>query len=581
MLLPCAASAEARPVLTIGDLDTRSGNHYEEYMGMWKYLADLVGVEIRYIYMSEEEYAAGLANGDLPDLVATQNDLSVILENGVALDLDPYLEEYVPNLLQGDARLTYEVFKQVGGGNGFYFFPSRVGYNGVGYDNKMSIRGYVVRWDYYKELGYPPINNEEDYLNVLQQMHANHPYTEEGYPTYLYGTDRFSGYDVSFRAELSLNYWVAYKYQNNIFTNEVFDGYTDPAHSMWWATMKWQNKLYQAGKSDGSYDMEVFTQTKEQYDAKCRRGQYMGIYRTEEGEKLYQDKIKTDPDTLSGYSVVPTAATNYYSNVYQLLGNGSGYMWFVSANSRHKEEAMKLLNYMCDPDFVRELTLGRRGETWDYDADGVPRMTEYAQEQLYVYKSVSNDPENLFVQWGGWSRTPSNWPFLRDNSTHPDGYPVDFVTISREYSMAAMHHNISLDICEHYGVELPTDAFYNAGGLDFRNDCGEAISSCISGMSRDQLRVISDAEEILQDVQVSLVLAETDEEWEAIRDETIRDLVELGEPEVFQVYKKKWDDAAAIIVPLVMQVQVSNGVEPYTPEEYADHLGPVKEVQEP
>ena len=49
--------------------------------------------------MTEEEYAAGLASGDLPDIVATQNDLSVILENGVALDVDPYLEEYVPNFL--------------------------------------------------------------------------------------------------------------------------------------------------------------------------------------------------------------------------------------------------------------------------------------------------------------------------------------------------------------------------------------------------------------------------------------------------------------------------------------------------
>ena len=45
-------------------------------------------------------------------------------------------------------------------------------------------RGYVVRWDYYKELGYPPVNNEEDYLKVLRQMHENHPFTEDGYPTY-------------------------------------------------------------------------------------------------------------------------------------------------------------------------------------------------------------------------------------------------------------------------------------------------------------------------------------------------------------------------------------------------------------
>ena len=566
------ASSEKRVVLTIGDNDTRSGSRYNENLGLWQYLADLVGVEIRYVYMSDDDYDAGLSSGDLPDIVATSKNLSRILENGVALDADPYLKKYCPNLLKGDARKTYDVFKQLGNeGDGFYFFPSKIGYNGVGYDNESSARGYVVRWDYYKELGYPPINNEDDYLNVLLQMHEKHPFTEEGYPTYLYGTDNFSGYDTAFRAELSLDYWAPYKYQNNIFTNEVYDGYADPAHSMWWASMEWENKLYRAGKEDGSYDIELFTQTLEQFDAKVCRGQYLGIHASKGG--LYKNKVKTDPDTLAGYNTVPTSATNYYTNVYQLLGNGPGYMWFISANTPHKKEALKLLNYMYDPDFVRELTLGRRGETWDYDADGVPRMNEYGREQLDAYKAGSTDPENYFVKWGSFDKMPSNWPLLRDNSSHPDGYSVDFATITREYKAATMSNNISKDICEHYGVELPTEAFYEAGGMDFRNDCGEAISSCTSSLNREQLRILSEADAILQDIEVDLVLAETDEKWEAIRDRAIRELDELGEPQVFKAYQKMWNDAADVIVPMVRQMQIKNGVTPYTPEEYADHSG--------
>ena len=57
--------------------------------------------------------------------------------------------------------------------------------------------------------------------------------------------------------------------------------------------------------------------------------------------------------------------------------------------------------------------------------------------------------------------------------------------------------------------------------------------------------------------------------------------MELGEPEVFKVYRKKWNDAAEIIVPLVREVQVRNGVTPYTPEQYADHLGSEDSTQEP
>ena len=151
---PAAASesepAESRVVLTIGDNSTRSGPRYNENLGMWQYLADLVGVDIEYVFMTDEEYAAGLASGDLPDIVATNKNLSRVLENGVALNADPYLKEFCPNLLQGDAKLTYDVFKKLGNeGDGFYFFPAKIGYNGVGYDNETSTRGYVVRWDYY------------------------------------------------------------------------------------------------------------------------------------------------------------------------------------------------------------------------------------------------------------------------------------------------------------------------------------------------------------------------------------------------------------------------------------------------
>ena len=568
----CPAFAEERPVLTIGDVTDRTSKRVngENRFELWKYLEDLLGVEIRYVHLTADAYAEALASGNLPDIVSTDNNLSAILEYGVALNVEPYLAEYAPNFLIGPAGQTYDIYKQLlNDGKGFYFFPARIGYNNVGFSVGSAHRGYVVRWDYYKELGYPPVHSEDDYLNILKQMHANHPFTEDGYPTYLYGTEKPNGYETAFRTELSLDYWAAYQYQNNIFTNEIYDGYTDPAHSMWWTSMAWFNRLYQAGNEDGSFDMEIFTQTKEQYRLKRDRGQYLGLPAV--NTSLYNEKKKEDPDTLSGYCAVPTDVTNLYTNVYQILGNGSAYMWFISANSQHKEEALRLFNYMCDPDFLREVCLGRKGVTWDYDADGVPRMTEYGQRELDAYKIGTAASDNYFARWGSFNDLPNNWPILRDNILHPDGYPLDFITTSREYGVASLSNNIARDICEHYEVELPLDAHYKEGGLDFRNDCGEAISSRISSLNREQLHILASAEAVLDDVQADLILAETEEEWNALRDETIQKLIRLGEPEVFEAYRQKWDAAAAVIVPLVRQVQAANGIEPYTPEQYAGH----------
>ena len=75
-------------------------------------------------------------------------------------------------------------------------------------------------------------------------------------------------------------------------------------------------------------------------------------------------------------------------------------------------------------------------------------------------------------------------------------------------------------------------------------------------------------------------MAETDEQWNAIQDETVRRIIELGEPAVFEAYQRQWDAAAGIIVPLVQQAQIRNGITPYTPEDYAA-LGKGTEVTAP
>jgi len=124
-------------------------------------------------------------------------------------------------------------------------------------------------------------------------------------------------------------------------------------------------------------------------------------------------------------------------------------------------------------------------------------------------------------------------------------------------------------ICAHYGVELPTDAHYMLGARDFRNDCGESITASLSSLSRDQLQILKEADAIMESTWRDLCVAETEEEFNEIRDETIQRVIETGETEVFRAYQKMWNAAAAVIVPLSHEVQRSRGVEPYTPEEYA------------
>ena len=80
----CDASAEeGRPVLTIGDFNDRSSFYQEgeNQLGLLRYLEELLGVDIQYVHMYSSEYASALSSGQLPDIVATKNNLSTILES--------------------------------------------------------------------------------------------------------------------------------------------------------------------------------------------------------------------------------------------------------------------------------------------------------------------------------------------------------------------------------------------------------------------------------------------------------------------------------------------------------------------
>lgn len=568
MILPLlggvSALAEEPITLTIASTGDRTNVFDGEYQKwVFKHIEEDLNIKLKFIQLTSESYAAMLASGDLADIVLNA-DIDQIREAGLALNVEPYLEEYVPNALKGSAAPTFALFSELQtNGNGIFFLPCGIGYNGVGYANTFNNRGYTVRWDYYKELGCPKITNDDDYLQVLIQMQKNHPVTEDGYTTYLYGSSNFNGYDVAFHTDLSLDYWAKHRYQNNIFSNEVYDGYLDPDHSMAWAAIEWLNKVWRAGKDNGTFDEDLFTITTDEYKVKASRGQYMGLFQGR--SELLKESVKKDPDSISGYCNIPDAPSNYYTNVYMLMGNGSKYMGFIYKDSPNWEAALKLYNCMYDPDYMRIAWIGEQGVSWDYDENGVPQMTEFGIQQLKEYSKDSSNKENYFYRC---CNDPYSILGLRNNVSHPDGYPLDFYTVSREYAIANTTDNVAKDMCEWYGVELITDAFYAAGNFDFRNDCGEAISTVMNGLDSDQLRVLTSAQEVIESYRGAMITADTEEEFNMLLEHALEEIKDLGEADVFAVYKEQWDKVADLMRVQIFEAQSANGREPYTEEQY-------------
>ena len=108
--------------------------------------------------------------------------------------------------------------------------------------------------------------------------------------------------------------------------------------------------------------------------------------------------------------------------------------------------------------------------------------------------------------------------------------------------------------------------------MDFRNDCGEAISALMTGLDADQLRIIASAQDVLESHQAELWMAETEDEFNSIQKGMLEEIESYGEPEVFKAYQEQWDAVAKIMGPLVQEAQAINGREPYTEADYSSYI---------
>ena len=519
MLPAFGASAEERTVITMGG--KQNNDHFLEFDAYQKMQDDL-NITIEYTYYNDDSYSAMLASGDMPDLVLGRNNLDIVLDNNLALDLSPYLDQ-LPNLTNGLYADTLALSRSLWGGEngGVYILCPVIGQHCWNGGNYMTERGYSVCWEYYKEIGCPPINNDDEYIEVLLKMHENHPTADDGTPTSLFGvTSDFSemgGHRGAFRADIATNTWTGTLYQGSTYDNHLVNGFTDVEHSSYWADMEFYNKIYRTGL----WDMDCFTMTDDEFEAKMNNHQYMGVYEAWRSQDIYR--------------VVPSTGMTVYTNVLLPTGNAPGNFTFVSANTEHLEECLAYINYMYSEEFNRLIYSGVQGVDWDYDENGVPALTQKSIEDRAAGTEYWSSTGNGYgYRW--WYTNAYN-PAV----TASDGYPLD-LSYTHE-ALTASQGEIMKDFCEQYGVDFWYDAFTEMGITDFSHDIGEPLGGAISGdIPMDIKRIIETCNDILYTAMPGLIMAESDEEFAELRDEALTELAASDEEQAWAWYSDAWEE---------------------------------------
>ena len=335
-------------------------------------LKDKFNVELNIIPEQDGTYATRMEAGSLGDIVvwgANGDDYKNAVAKGMLLDWEQFDmgAKYAPYIME-NYKNALESNRSIGGDDKIHGFGFNVAFSTGSHSSFFYTWG--VRWDLYKELGYPEVNDLDDLVDLFAAMKEICPTDEIGNETYALSAwpdwdgnmvmyvkalgTAFYGYD-----ELGFGY---YNPDNGEFLSCLDDD------GVYMECLQFFNKLYRAGLLDPNSSSNTYDKMSE----KLKNGgtfwsifDYAGSLAFNTKEHLEQGKYM--------YSMVPNDATPI---VYGLGSTGGNRIWSIGNYTKYPELCLEILNWLATPEGSMTMWYGPQGLTWDYDENKGMYFTE-------------------------------------------------------------------------------------------------------------------------------------------------------------------------------------------------------------
>lgn len=500
-----------------------------------KAIEDKFNVELVLKNYDNETLNLDLAAGTLPDIVQINpQHVDNVLKGKFALALDPYLDTLASNIAELSVRNEMmRKFRSNGDGHLYFRTPQ----SGV----ELATNGsevnspYRVRWNLYKQLGMPQIENDDQYIDVLLKMRELYPQTEAGLPVYAEGIGNDMGIrGWIHRGNVKLGYQqiaTDYLYQQSAKTNDLISNvYNTSDETPFWDSMRYYNKLYR----NGLLDPDSFIMKREDVDAKVAKGQYL----SESG--VHANPELEDYDPLEGDVCVP-GYYGWYGCDFKL--GWADRLFFVNAKGPNIERALMVMDYLDSEEFARINFSGIQGVHWDY-VDGKPTL-------LPETIQAASDPEKM----AEWQKLEINfWRF--GCMVGRSGFTVlkdgGYASLWEDEDIYAQSLSpLYKDVAESYNVKYPGQAHLNKVAEDERyfnmSNLRSEIFACIPTPPSRISRIDKACEEAAINAIPSLVMAESDEEFAAARETLLSQLKDLNADESEAWWMAEWETAREFV----------------------------------
>lgn len=415
-------------------------------------------------------------------------------EDDILSDYGSYIKENMPYALQNNANLN----DSFGAGNVVYGFGHNVATDPE--DHEAFFYTMDVRWDLYKELGYPEVKTLDEFYDLMVKMKEICPTDEAGGETY--ATSLWPDWDgnmVMYVKAFATCYWGYDELGFGLYDVENGDfHYALEENGPYLQSLKFFNRLYQAGLLDPDSMTQTYNEMSEKVTV---GGTFFSIF-DYSGSALFN----TEEHLSAGkamYPVVPKDATPLCYGMNVLGGNR---IWTIGANTEYPELCMAIINYLSTPEGYMTYWYGPKDVCWYYDEEGNTCFTELG-EAAYKDRKGTNMP----AEWGGisfdegtfqannttWSKDASNpdsngetyncenWKSRRTDATYDilaDWRSVTGVYNTQEY-MDSVPHKVSL-----------ATSYSESDRSDDLKIIWEQVAKCIVAYSWQAIYAADDAE---------------------------------------------------------------------------------------
>lgn len=283
-------------------------------------------------------------------------------------DYGPYIHENMQDALNKNAKLS----ESVTGQPTVYGFGH--GVSGSTENHQSFFYTWDVRWDLYKQLGYPEINNMDDMLQLFIDMKEICPTDDNGNETYAVSLwPDWDGDMVMYVKAFATAYYGYDEHGVGLYdvaTGEYHDALETDGPYL--ESLKFFNELYRNNLLDPNSMSQTYDNMYEKVQA---GGVFFSIFNYS-GSLGYNSEEHLAQGKYMG-SLVPTEASPL---VYGMSTTGGNRIWAIGSNTAHPELCMEIINWLCTPEGVMVYNYGPQGLCWDYDEEGYAYLTDFGKQ---------------------------------------------------------------------------------------------------------------------------------------------------------------------------------------------------------